>query len=164
MAQWRAVKSSSAMVYEGNWFNSKFTDFPAVKFVERMFTLNSWKTSWQLSFLERVSFKKKSKNIFNVHWPNNLGLFEGFCTVCEQPWMDLNPRTFAFESDNTNHCATEATHKPYSWALRIACQRVSIPQNPTTHLVTLTKKTNKCRTNVQAHKHFRCQIHLLKIE
>ena len=24
------------------------------------------------------------KDIFNVHWPNSLGLIEGFCTVCEQ--------------------------------------------------------------------------------
>ena len=35
------------------------------------------------------------KDIFNVHWPNSLGLIEGFCTVCEQPWVDLNPRPFA---------------------------------------------------------------------
>ena len=30
------------------------------------------------------------KYIFNVHWLNSLGLIEGFCTVCEQPWVDLN--------------------------------------------------------------------------
>ena len=35
------------------------------------------------------------KDIFNVHWPTGLGLIEGFCTVCEQPWADLNPRPFA---------------------------------------------------------------------
>ena len=27
--------------------------------------------------------------IFLVNWPNNLGLIDGYCTVCEQPWMDL---------------------------------------------------------------------------
>ena len=35
------------------------------------------------------------KDIFNVYWPNSLELIEGFCTVCEQPWVDLNPRPFA---------------------------------------------------------------------
>ena len=30
------------------------------------------------------------KDIFNVHWPNSLGLIEGFCTVCEQPCVNLN--------------------------------------------------------------------------
>ena len=29
------------------------------------------------------------KDIFNVHRPNSLGLIEGFCAVCEQPWVDL---------------------------------------------------------------------------
>ena len=37
------------------------------------------------------------KYIFNVHWPNSLGLIEGFCTVCE-PWVDLNPRPFALKA------------------------------------------------------------------
>ena len=35
------------------------------------------------------------KNIFNVHLPNILGLIEGWCTVCEQLWVDLNPWPFA---------------------------------------------------------------------
>ena len=35
------------------------------------------------------------KDIFNVHWPNSLGRIEGFCTVCEQLWVDLNPWPFA---------------------------------------------------------------------
>ena len=30
--------------------------------------------------------------IFNVYWPNSAALIEGFCTVCEQPLVDLNPR------------------------------------------------------------------------
>ena len=33
--------------------------------------------------------------MFNVNWPNSQGLIESFCTVCEQPWVDLNPRPFA---------------------------------------------------------------------
>ena len=37
------------------------------------------------------------KYIFNVHWPNSLGPIEGFCTVCEQPWLDLNPRPFVLK-------------------------------------------------------------------
>ena len=35
------------------------------------------------------------KDIFNVHGPNSLGLIEGLSTVCEGPWVDLNPRPFA---------------------------------------------------------------------
>ena len=35
------------------------------------------------------------KDIFNVHWPNSLGLIEVFCTVCEQPRVELNPQPFA---------------------------------------------------------------------
>ena len=35
------------------------------------------------------------KYIFDVHWLNSLGLIEGFCTVCEQPQVDLNPQPFA---------------------------------------------------------------------
>ena len=31
------------------------------------------------------------KDIFNVHWPNSLGLIEGFCTVCPRQ----NTRCFA---------------------------------------------------------------------
>ena len=27
------------------------------------------------------------KFVFNVHWPNSLGLVEGFCMVCKQPWI-----------------------------------------------------------------------------
>ena len=45
------------------------------------------------------------KDIFNVHWPNSLGLIEGLCTVCEQPWVDFNPRPFA-------HKATTLTTAP----------------------------------------------------
>ena len=40
----------------------------------------------------------KHKDIFNVHWPNSAGLIEGFCTVCEQPWVDLNPPPFALKA------------------------------------------------------------------
>ena len=47
---------------------------------------------------------ENGKHIFNVHWPNCLGLIEGFCTVCEQPTI------FRSENDSTNHCATEVTH------------------------------------------------------
>ena len=32
-----------------------------------------------------------------MHWPNSLGLIEGFCTACEQPWVDLNTRPFALK-------------------------------------------------------------------
>ena len=35
------------------------------------------------------------KYIFNVHWPHSLGLIEGFCMVCEEPRVDLNPLPFA---------------------------------------------------------------------
>ena len=42
--------------------------------------------------LNKKKIKKKvnGKYIFNVHWPNSSGLVEGFCTVCEQPWKDLD--------------------------------------------------------------------------
>ena len=36
--------------------------------------------------------------IFNIHWPNSLGLIEGFCTVYEQPWVDFNPQPFALKT------------------------------------------------------------------
>ena len=48
------------------------------------------------------------KDIFNVHWPNSLGLIEGFCTVCEQPWVDLNPRLFAQKATMTT-AATQSS-------------------------------------------------------
>ena len=32
-----------------------------------------------------------------MHWTNNLGLIEGFCTVCERPRVDLNPWSFALK-------------------------------------------------------------------
>ena len=41
---------------------------------------------------------KYGEYIFNVHWPNSLGLIEGFCMVCEQPWMDLNPQPFTLKA------------------------------------------------------------------
>ena len=42
-----------------------------------------------------------------MHWPNSLGLIKGFCTVCEQPWMDLNPRPLAQKAKTLT---TEAAH------------------------------------------------------
>ena len=50
------------------------------------------------------------KDIFNVHWPNSLGLIEGFCTVCEQPWVDLNPRPFAQKATTL----TTAPRRPHT--------------------------------------------------
>ena len=38
------------------------------------------------------------KYVFHVHWPNSLGLIQGFCTVGEQPWVDLNPQPFALKA------------------------------------------------------------------
>ena len=32
--------------------------------------------------------------IFNVHWPNNARLIQGFCTVREQPWVIGCMRTY----------------------------------------------------------------------
>ena len=50
------------------------------------------------------------KYIFNVHWPNSLGLIEAFCTVCEQPWVDLNPRLFAQKATTL----TTAPRRPHT--------------------------------------------------
>ena len=36
--------------------------------------------------------------IFDMHWSNGLGLIKGFCTVHEQPWVDLNPQLFALKA------------------------------------------------------------------
>ena len=44
------------------------------------------------ALLFRRRMVRNGKDIFNVHWPYSLGLIEGFCTVCRQPWVDLNPR------------------------------------------------------------------------
>ena len=48
--------------------------------------------------------------IFNVHWPNSLGLIEGFCTVCKQPWVDLNPQPFAQKATTL----TTAPRRPHT--------------------------------------------------
>ena len=53
------------------------------------------------------------KHIFNVHWPNSAGLIEGFCTVCEQPWVDLNPRPFALKPTSL----TTAPRRPHTVTL-----------------------------------------------
>ena len=65
------------------------------------------------------------KYIFNVHWPNSLGLIEGFCTVCEQPWVDLNPRPFAQKATTLTsaprrpHLKSLAMDDPFSMTLEI---------------------------------------------
>ena len=41
-----------------------------------------------------------------MHWPNSLVPYEGKCTVCEQPWVDLNAQPSA-----NKHCATKAVHR-----------------------------------------------------
>ena len=51
-----------------------------------------------------------AKHIFNVHWPNSAGLIEGFCTVCEQPWVDLNPLPFALKATTL----TSAPRRPHT--------------------------------------------------
>ena len=58
-----------------------------------------------------------SKYIFNVHWPNSAGLVEGFCTVCEQPWVDLNPRSFALKATTltTSFCAFAFKYVLFFW-------------------------------------------------
>ena len=48
-----------------------------------------------------------------MHWPNGLGLIEGFCMVCEQPWVDLNPQPFALKAT----ALTTAPRKPYMYLL-----------------------------------------------
>ena len=50
------------------------------------------------------------KYIFNVQWPTSAGLIEGFCTVCEQPWVDLNPRPFALKAT----ALTTAPRRPHN--------------------------------------------------
>ena len=49
------------------------------------------------------------KDILNMHWPNSLGLIEGFCTVYEKPWVDLKPRPFAQKATTP----TTAPGKPH---------------------------------------------------
>ena len=58
------------------------------------------------------------KSTFNVHWPNSLGLIEGFSTVCEQPWVDFNPQfKVAFAVKATT--LTTAPRRPYTAVVRI---------------------------------------------
>ena len=54
--------------------------------------------TWHVTGSETVNGDKNGKYMFNVHWPNCAGLIEDFCTVCEQPWVDLNPRPFALKA------------------------------------------------------------------
>ena len=47
------------------------------------------------------------KYIFNVHWPNR----QGFCTVCEQPWVDLSPWPFTLKVTTL----TTVPWRPHTW-------------------------------------------------
>ena len=50
------------------------------------------------------------KYIINVHWPNSTRRLEGFCAVCEQPWVDLNPLPFALKATTL----TTAPRRPHT--------------------------------------------------
>ena len=63
----------------------------------QLFLARTQKAVWRWKALDlgrlNVLFQQEcgmvwyGKDKFNVHWPNSLGLIEGFCTVCEQPWL-----------------------------------------------------------------------------
>ena len=64
-----------------------------------------------------VTGKANGTDILNVHLPNSLGLIEGFCTVCEQPWVDLNPQPFAQKATTL----TTAPRRPHTHGQLFTC-------------------------------------------
>ena len=54
-----------------------------------------------------------------MHWPNSLKLIEGFCTVCEQPWVDLNPRLFGQKATTLVLLLTAAPPRPSNQYQRV---------------------------------------------
>ena len=93
----------------------------------------------ELNLRQSRQIMKNGKDIFNVHWPNSMGLIE---TVYEQPWVDLNPWPFAQKATTL----TTAPRRPHTkWQSAAMTQkRVLASRHEQCSIFTVTAISSPC--------------------